>query len=654
MGKVLSRFKLAYQISIISLLAVLGLAAVGAVYLWGASQQAAIDRQMADAVAAQLTQNAISEEMLRARRSEKDFLLRLQERYLEANAATLRTVNQRLSDLAGLVDSTAEQTLLDKVRTGVAQYGVDFTKLGATAKALGLDENSGFLGRMRASIREVESRLREVQEPALQIAVLQMRREEKDFLARRDQRYANAVMAQGEAFAAALSRSSLPAALQRELAEKMAAYQVDFARVADGVQTVAAETRKLSETYAALEVHLTAIEKAIAARYEAAIATTAENATTIRQVILVSIVVVTLLVAVLAWLISRSVAGAVIGMTGLMGRLAGGDLEVTVSGIERRDEIGAMAKAVQVFKDNAVAARRLEAEQKAEQVRKEQRQQAVEGFIKGFDESVAGSLGLLASASTELQSTAQSMTATAEEAQRQSTAVAAASEQASTNVQTVASAAEELSSSIQEISRQVTESTRIAGQAVDEATRTNDKVQALAEAAQKIGDVVKLIADIAGQTNLLALNATIEAARAGEAGKGFAVVASEVKSLATQTARATEDIAAQVKAIQGATGDSVQAISGITTTIGRINEIATTIAAAVEEQGAATQEIARNVQQASAGTAEVSSNIVGVNQAAADTGAAATQVLGASGELSKQGETLRAEVNTFLANIRSA
>jgi methyl-accepting chemotaxis protein len=360
------------------------------------------------------------------------------------------------------------------------------------------------------------------------------------------------------------------------------------------------------------------------------------------------------LAGAIATLTARSIANPIAGMTDAMKRLATGDKAAPIPGGDRRDEIGDMAGAVQVFKENMIKAEELDAEQKAEQARKERRQIAVEGYIKEFDQSVGSSLNMLASASTELQTTAQSMTATAEETQRQSTAVAAASEQASSNVQTVASAAEELSSSVAEISRQVTESSRIAGQAVEDAKRTNDQVQALAEAAQRIGDVVKLINDIAGQTNLLALNATIEAARAGEAGKGFAVVASEVKSLATQTAKATDDIAAQVKAIQNATTDSVQAISSITGTIGRINEIATTIASAVEEQGAATQEIARNVQQASAGTSEVTSNIAGVSQAAADTGSASTQVLGAAGELAKQGEILRADVGKFLADIRAA
>jgi methyl-accepting chemotaxis protein len=357
---------------------------------------------------------------------------------------------------------------------------------------------------------------------------------------------------------------------------------------------------------------------------------------------------------VVAYALVSGVSRPITVMVEAMKKLASGDTNAVIPAQGRKDEVGAMADAVQVFKDNMITASRLEAEQKAEQGRKEQRQKAVDSYILDFDKSVGSMLEMVASASTELESTAKSMSATADSAQQQSTAVAAASEQASTNVQTVASAAEELSSSISEISRQVAESTRITSQAVTETEKTDAQIQGLAEAAQRIGDVVKLINDIAGQTNLLALNATIEAARAGEAGKGFAVVASEVKSLANQTAKATEEISAKIAEMQSATSLSVQAVQGIGQTIARINEIATTIASAVEEQGAATQEIARNVQQASAGTAEVSSNIVGVTKAANDTGAASTQVLGAAGELSKQSEGLRGQVDSFLSKIRAA
>jgi len=258
----------------------------------------------------------------------------------------------------------------------------------------------------------------------------------------------------------------------------------------------------------------------------------------------------------------------------------------------------------------------------------------------------------VASAATELQSTAQGMESTAQSTSRQATTVAGAAEEASANVQTVASAAEELSSSISEISRQVAQSTQIAGAAVAEVDGANEKVQGLAEAANKIGEVVALITDIADQTNLLALNATIEAARAGEAGKGFAVVASEVKNLANATAKATEEISSQIGGIQSATQDAVHAIGSIGGTITQMNEIASTIAAAVEEQGAATQEIARNVEQAASGTTEVTTNITDVTQAANETGHSAHDVLGAAGELSKQAEVLGSEMDSFIVEMR--
>ncbi len=363
----------------------------------------------------------------------------------------------------------------------------------------------------------------------------------------------------------------------------------------------------------------------------------------------------TLFGSVTAFLIARSIALPLTAMTGTMGSLAKGDLTVEIPATENKDEIGDMAKAVQIFKDSMVETARLRTEQEEQKKRAAaERHKLMLELAAKFETNVGGVVKTVASAATELQATAQSMAATAEETSRQSNAVAAASEQASANVQTVSSATEELSASIKEITQQVGESTRIVGDSAKQASETNIRVQHLKESVQKIDTVVNLINDIASQTNLLALNATIEAARAGEMGKGFAVVASEVKALATQTAKATEEIAAQIRGIQEETDLSVQAIEAITQTIGQVSTIATSIAAAVEEQGSATQEIARSVAQAAQGTNEVSSNIVSVSEGSKQTGAAATQMLSAAQELSMNGETLKTQVESFLKEVRAA
>ncbi|MCA1509476.1 CHASE3 domain-containing protein [Bradyrhizobium sp. NBAIM01] len=338
-----------------------------------------------------------------------------------------------------------------------------------------------------------------------------------------------------------------------------------------------------------------------------------------------------------------------------MGVLANGDTSVIVSGIERKDEIGEMAQAVQVFKTNAIEVERLKAEQvETERRNAEQRKRDMVRLADDFESAVGQIIGTVSSASTQLEASATTLTGTAERSQKLATTVAGASEEASTNVQSVASATEEMASSVGEISRQVQESARMAGDAVGQARATTERVSELSKAAARIGDVVELINTIAGQTNLLALNATIEAARAGEAGRGFAVVASEVKALAEQTAKATGEIGQQISGIQAATNDSVGAIKEISSTIERLSEISSAIAAAVEEQGAATQEIARNVQQAAHGTQQVSSNITDVQRGATETGTASSQVLSAAQMLSNDSSRLKSEVSKFLTNVRAA
>ncbi|MEA1831689.1 methyl-accepting chemotaxis protein [Methylobacterium durans] len=349
------------------------------------------------------------------------------------------------------------------------------------------------------------------------------------------------------------------------------------------------------------------------------------------------------------------IARPITGITASMRVLAEGDTGREIPGAHRRDEIGAMAAAVQVFKDNLIRTRQLEVETAQARTDAEtQRKAVLRDMADRFEQAVGGIVGTVSGSAGQLQLTATGMTSAAGETAAQSATVAAAAEQAGSNVATVAAAAEELGASVAEIGRQVDGSSQLAASAVTEADATNELVRNLAESATRIGEVVALISTIADQTNLLALNATIEAARAGEAGRGFAVVATEVKELAGQTGRATGEIERQIGAIQAATGQAVGAIGGISARIREMNAVAAAIAAAVEEQGAATREIVRNVGQAAVGTGEVSANIAGVASAADETGAAAAQVLASASDLTGQATALDREVRSFLATIRAA
>jgi len=485
--------------------------------------------------------------------------------------------------------------------------------------------------------------------------MLMMRRHEKDFMLRRDQKYAGELKKAAAEFTKVLAAADVAPAVTAEITQKLEKYQSEFTAWVEGAQKTADYDASMMKTFHRIEPVVTEIGHGVDQLYTEADAAETATRDKVRTWMLTALALEVLLMSCVSMLIGRSISRALSAMVAVMIRLAGGDVAVAIPGLGRRDEIGEMAGAVEVFKNNMIDAERLRAEQQeAERRHAEQRKLDMQKLADQFETAVGEIVETVSSAATELEASAVTLTTTAERSEKLATMVATASEEASTNVQSVASASEQLTSSVGEISRQVQESSRVAGDAVEQAQKTNARVAELSKAASRIGDVVELINTIAGQTNLLALNATIEAARAGEAGRGFAVVASEVKVLAEQTAKATDEISQQISGIQAATQESVGAIKEIGDTIGRMSEISSTIAAAVEEQGAATQEISRNIQHAAQGTSQVSSNITDVQHGASETGSASSQVHSAARSLSGESNRLKLEVGKFLDTVRAA
>ena len=621
---------------------------------------------------------------LQMRRSEKDFLIRKLPKYQDKYATAEQNGQSTVKKLRQISEAKSIDGELQALSDGLKTHAGQFAIVFGLQKSLGFDEKSGLEGDLRKAVHGVEARLKAAKLDNLTVKMLMMRRHEKDFIMRGASKYIGRIDKRQAEFRSLLAASALPPAEQEAINSLLDRYVSDFKKFADGSLALKTETKKLSTIFADMVPSFKKVSGFAEQRLSAARTAFDKTKHSLMLTLLVMTIAIVAFSLLAGYFIARSIVGPVKSMANVVTALADGNTDIEVTGTEYRDETGTMATALEVFRANLIETAALRVEQReaekraleeesrrAEEKRAAEakavddkrdadaqaeaaRKQALIEMADGFEKSVMGVVESLSSAATEMQSSAETMSATADQTSKQATAVAAASEEATVNVQTVASSAEELSASIQEISRQVSQSNQIAQNAVGEAKQTNEKVEGLAEAAQKIGDVVNLINDIASQTNLLALNATIEAARAGDAGKGFAVVASEVKSLATQTGKATEEIGAQIAAIQAATGEAVEAIQGIGSTIGQLGEIATSVASAVEEQGAATREIASSVQQAAAGTQEVSGNITQVTQTASETQNSSGQMLDAAKELAQQGNVLRQEVDKFLQEVRAA
>ncbi|KQT76486.1 chemotaxis protein [Methylobacterium sp. Leaf465] len=586
---------------------------------------------------------------------------------VEQTRQAIATVLQRQVDIAV---SEERRAIYANMRDQSGVLKDDIQRLAQAGRALSDgqtklfrtgDELTRVSGLLIADIRQSGSSTQIAQVATVDSAVLLMRVANWRFLATRDP--------QGPATFAANSQKAEAAIATLRALDAGGAFAGPITRLQDTVaayiDAFKAAASAIEATRAAhddtLKPHATALIQAglgVRAKIETAVnailADTDASVTRARTLQLAFVGLALALGGALAVLIARSIIRPISGMTDAMSRLAAGETAVTVPAQAAGDEMGAMAKAVDVFRQNAIARIDLEAQQVAAQSARQRRADRVDELVQSFERTISGSIGIVTSAATELDATARSMTQVAESTSGQALASSAAAQETATNVQTVAAAAEEMVASLHEIERQVQQSNAAAGAAAREAEATDASMGSLIQAADRIGEAVTMISGIASQTNLLALNATIEAARAGEAGRGFAVVAAEVKELAGQTARATDQIGGQIAAIQQATAQAVAAIRQIGQTIVSVNAITESIAATVVEQTAATGEISRNAAEAARGTKDVSTNVAQVLAASGDTGSAAQQVLMAAGELSVQSVTVRQEVEGFLAAIRAA
>jgi methyl-accepting chemotaxis protein len=638
----------------ILLLGLTGVAAVGTIYFISLQVETKSQRAADEFGALHSLTAKVSEGLLQGREIATEFLQKPDEKKVAAHTEVLKVTIGHLADIEHLAEALPEGDPIRRVnsfRAAINNYTTRFSNVASAQKLIGFNENDGLQGKLRTAVHTVEAQLKKFDQPRLANLMLMMRRHEKDFMLRGDEKYGDELRKRVDEFSIELAKADLPAEAKAEISKLVDVYKMSFFAFMAGQSTLVEEAADLAQIYDRFKPTLVAVRNAADER----LVSVKAELDSVKRYVFWSICLTILVTATSAFLFGRRLSTPLVKMARAMDRLAQGDLDSKIDPINRSDEIGKISSALSVFQQKMLENRQLTAEQARLQQRSEvDRRETMLQVADRFEQEIGKVIQTVSTASAQIESAAGSLTKTAEITQELSTIVAAASQQSSASVQSAAAASEQMVCSVTEIGRQVGESQKVANAAVQQAEQTNIRIAELSQCAGRISEVVKLISAVAAQTNLLALNATIEAARAGEAGRGFAVVASEVKALAGQTAKATEEIGAQITQMQAATEHSVSAIQEIGGTINRIFEISSAIAGSIEQQGSATQEIARSIQQAAQGASQVSGSIADVTRGATDTGSSAEQVHGAAQELLNESNHLKSEVEKFLTSVRAA